>query len=539
MLTKSTQKLSILGQIVDENGNASEKTILVEDGIIKDIKNGYYDFGSDNVINLRLSDDEVVFPGFLNLHTHTNYNNIPIWNSRFVWDNRHEWRNSSHYKLEISNFVQFITQDWPERIPSFISDISGVIGETYKNSNDQLQAAMSEVYKAYAIISEIQAVAGGTTVLQQTQKLDDEHPELNHFIIRNTGSQSDMGIDPQKKIYSVVDFMKPLVNGTPPQGVPGQDTSNWNINMTPDWDNYVKSVTHDNDTIYATLVHLAEGRSGFFSKNYDDYSRREFYEFQKRILNLGCKGNVIKSNISLIHGCGIDFTNPDALNFLKEYNISVIWSPISNLLLYQDTLNVQKLFDAGVNIALGSDWSPSGGKHVWEEAKFARWLVRKLGMNISDTDIYKMITVNASKCLGGTKSGSISPGYNADFVVMKKSSPSQTPIEALFSLDDNSVKFVVINGRIVYGDANIFNDLNVDYQKLPDSEGTYGAKKAVSINSLLKFDLDKAISIVEYLMMKYSKDKFPYVCPRTRFLASDDVSYQDRLADLKQSCPST
>ena len=51
----------------------------------------------------------------------------------------------------------------------------------------------------------------------------------------------------------------------------------------------------------------------------------------------------------------------------------MIWSPLSNLLLYGGTAHVDAAREAGVTIGLGSDWSPTGSKNLLGELKVA-WL---------------------------------------------------------------------------------------------------------------------------------------------------------------------
>ena len=50
-----------------------------------------------------------------------------------------------------------------------------------------VEASLPVVEQAHEIISEIQAVAGGTTLIQETLDLDKENPDDRSFIIRNTG----------------------------------------------------------------------------------------------------------------------------------------------------------------------------------------------------------------------------------------------------------------------------------------------------------------------------------------------------------------
>jgi len=45
---------------------------------------------------------------------------------------------------------------------------------------------------------------------------------------------------------------------------------------------------------------------------------------------------------------------------MADHGGAMIWSPLSNLLLYGDTADVKSAKAAGVRIGLGPDWSPSG-----------------------------------------------------------------------------------------------------------------------------------------------------------------------------------
>ena len=54
----------------------------------------------------------------------------------------------------------------------------------------------------------------------------------------------------------------------------------------------------------------------------------------------------------------------------------MVWSPLSNLLLYGATADVAAAQAAGVSIGLGSDWSPAGSKNLLGELKVARLVKR-------------------------------------------------------------------------------------------------------------------------------------------------------------------
>ena len=78
----------------------------------------------------------------------------------------------------------------------------------------------------------------------------------------------------------------------------------------------------------------------------------------------------------------------------------MVWSPLSNLLLYGETADVEAGAEAGVLMALGPDWSPSGSKNLLGELKVAR-LVEQPGrrQRSRDYDLLALATRNAAKIL--------------------------------------------------------------------------------------------------------------------------------------------
>ena len=83
----------------------------------------------------------------------------------------------------------------------------------------------------------------------------------------------------------------------------------------------------------------------------------------------------------------------------------MIWSPLSNLLLYGNTARVDAARQAGVTIGLGSDWSPTGSKNLLGEMKVA-WLHSQQTLNglFSARDIVAMATRDAARILKWDKS---------------------------------------------------------------------------------------------------------------------------------------
>lgn len=517
MKTKSSSKIILCGFTINESGVKSDKMqfIQIENGKIVDI-NIEKPVVSEDVITIELSATQVISPSFLDLHTHIEYNMIPNWDypEKAPWDNRHEWRNNSKYSNDISDVHKYLLNSW-------CSD--------YDKSTDD-----------FRMLGEIQSIAGGTTVLQETEAYKGSASEPSkHILIRSTGSAEEIGIESDKLIFSVIDFYKPdYYNNHKPDGDSGQDTSSW-IPIKQDKLDYFDEHTQD-DFIKVTLVHLAEGRAGFLKDSYDAYSRKEFETFKTYIESKPVE-NIINHHISIIHGCGVDIDNSEHIDFLKKYGISILWAPISNTLLYSDTINAFKFLDKGVNVALGSDWSPSGGKHVWDEAKFAYSFCSMKYKDINKPDlavkIYQMITTNAAKCLGNkSKFGKIAVDSPADFVVINLDG-NKTPLETLFSSDDSCVYCVIVNGRVLYGEKHAFDNmkkgftsaLNVDYQSFPENEGKYAKNKFISVNRELNFDLKESTQKLEKMLWDNKYRKWE----RSKYLVADDIEYQGRINKLK------
>jgi 5-methylthioadenosine/S-adenosylhomocysteine deaminase len=124
---------------------------------------------------------------------------------------------------------------------------------------------------------------------------------------------------------------------------------------------------------------------------------------------------------------------------------SMVWSPLSNLLLYGRTADIAAAMRHGVPIALGSDWSPSGSKNLLGELKVARLAAADLGVDLTDRDLVAMATRTPARMLGwDAHLGTLEAGRRADLVVVRGASGD--PYSALVDADESGVDLVVING---------------------------------------------------------------------------------------------
>ncbi len=192
----------------------------------------------------------------------------------------------------------------------------------------------------------------------------------------------------------------------------------------------------------AVILHLAEGRRD------DSQSQQEFETL--KLLGLLTDATV------LIH-C----TACTAENFqeMSSAGTKVIWSPLSNLLLYGETTDIPAAVQADVLLSLGTDWSPSGSKNLLGELKIAHEIdQRRFGDVLSDEELVRMVTTNPATTLGmDDKIGSLVPGHIADVAVYAK--VDQDPYRSLIKSVGMDVTLVLIDGEPLYGDLALMEQL--------------------------------------------------------------------------------
>ncbi|MBI4001920.1 MAG: amidohydrolase family protein [Nitrospira defluvii] len=182
------------------------------------------------------------------------------------------------------------------------------------------------------------------------------------------------------------------------------------------------------------LLHLSEG--------VDETARKHFLALQ-----ISDQEWAIGKQMAGIHCAGL---TGDDFKIYGEKQGAMIWSPLSNLLLYGETAGIKSAKEAGVRIGIGSDWSPSGSKNLLGELKVARLVSQAEGGVFSDRDIISMATRQAAAILQWDAAlGSLEPGKRADLLVV--SGTTGDPYELLLTAKETSIRLVTINGIARYG----------------------------------------------------------------------------------------
>jgi 5-methylthioadenosine/S-adenosylhomocysteine deaminase len=217
----------------------------------------------------------------------------------------------------------------------------------------------------------------------------------------------------------------------------------------------------------AFLYHLAEGTTSEILEEYNELDRYD----------------IISEKLVAIHCTAL---NQDHLKVLGRKKSKIVWSPLSNLLLYGQTTDVVAAKKHRVLICLGSDWSPSGSKSLLWELKVADLVNQESLHNLfSNRDLVEMVTVNPAKAIGwDDRIGSIAQGYFADIVVFDRINTAndnsrEDPYLNLIKSTEGNLKLLVIGGRPRYGDTEILHALGM--QSFPEKIKVEKKEKMIDI----------------------------------------------------------
>ena len=338
-----------------------------------------------------------LFPGLIELHNHLSYNALPLWSPvPKLFQHRGQWPDHPDYRKLISGPMT-------------------VVGE-YRDAHGQPSLLAPLVRYV-----ECKCLLGGVTTSQGIML--NSNAGVQRFyrgILRNVEQTDDPELSEAQGRIADVD---------------AKDARSFLARLKKE------------DSCF--LLHLSEGVTK--SGQADSVARRHFLA-----LEVAPDQWAINDRFAAIHAAGL---LPEDFDVLAQHGGAMIWSPLSNLLLYGATARVEAAKRAGVRIGLGSDWSPSGSKNLLGELKVA-WLYSQhvLGGLFSARDLVAMATRNAAAILKWHKAlGTLEPGKRADLVVI--AGKVGDPYEALMKAKETSIQLVMINGVARYGVPGLMDAL--------------------------------------------------------------------------------
>ncbi|KAH8156239.1 hypothetical protein CIB48_g12008 [Xylaria polymorpha] len=173
----------------------------------------------------------------------------------------------------------------------------------------------------------------------------------------------------------------------------------------------------------------------------------------------GLSTDIIGPNVALVHALGL---TPQDFDVVAARGAKVVWSPRSNMALYGKTLNVSYLLEAGITVALGTDWLPSGSATMGREAVCAASAAKEcFGVKLSPKTLWEMATRNAAVVAGfEDRLGSLEVGKLADIAVFAEWSDDDGEggvdpfAQAIFAPQEN-IELVLRGGKILLANSGL------------------------------------------------------------------------------------
>jgi 5-methylthioadenosine/S-adenosylhomocysteine deaminase len=212
----------------------------------------------------------------------------------------------------------------------------------------------------------------------------------------------------------------------------------------------------------AWIVHLAEG----------------VREADRHELDVVRTFGLLTSALVVVHGTALQRAD---LGALAAAGAKLVWSPTSNLLLYGRTARIYDALAEGVDVSLGTDWTPSGSPTLLDELKVAditlrdRRLLgraRTLAQATLDRLLVDMVTRNPARAAGWAEVGSLEPGMHADVLMLRRPRLTPTggmpasPYRSLIDATQRDVRLVLLDGVPLAGDSSALRAAGAQHVQL-------------------------------------------------------------------------
>jgi hypothetical protein len=259
----------------------------------------------------------------------------------------------------------------------------------------------------------------------------------------------------------------------------------------------------------------------------------------------------INNHIAVIHGIGL---LPADVALMAQKGSSLIWSPRSNVSLYGDTAQVTLFKHLGVNIALGTDWLPSGSMNLLRELQCVQSLnADHWNSELSDEDMWRMVTVNAAHAAGAdAQLGVLAIGHRGDVAVFAKN--GKTDYAAAIQAGVADVALVLKDGKPLSGNKNVVSALDSTCDDLPNVCGVDKQVCATRETGQNLAALETAANGAHYALFFCDTPQDEPTCDPSRTLPTDSVSGSnnysgtdtagvdsdgDGIPDAQDNCPNT
>ena len=184
---------------------------------------------------------------------------------------------------------------------------------------------------------------------------------------------------------------------------------------------------------------------------------------------------LLAKQTAIVHGVGLN-----AADIAKFHGTqtSLIWSPRSNIDLYGNTAAVVEYDNLGVQIALGTDWLPSGSMNMSRELRCADdYNTNYLGKHFTEKQLWQMVTQNSAFAIGAKDAlGALKPGYAGDIAIF--SANGKTDYRAVIDSNPEDVILTMRGGAVLYGDTSLLTSKGLKADTCEDLDVCGVMKKA-------------------------------------------------------------
>ena len=157
---------------------------------------------------------------------------------------------------------------------------------------------------------------------------------------------------------------------------------------------------------------------------------------------------------AMIHGVGLSKLSVPRMQSL---DVTLVWSPRSNLALYGETADVPHMINNGVRVALSTDWSYSGSYNILQSFRCAQYVAKeRWNSGLSAQDLWRMATENGAYALNLDQiTGFLKPSFAADLVIVR--ARTDNPFTDMVTSDVSDVIATFVDGELMSGYTKAFD----------------------------------------------------------------------------------
>ncbi len=282
------------------------------------------------------------------------------------------------------------------------------------------------------------------------------------------------------------------------------------------------------------------------SEGIDAFAHNEFLcesSMTYDVTTPGVSQDLAIDKTAMIHAIGLF---PDDYALMAASKTALIWSPRSNITLYGDTARVTTAARLGVEIALGTDWLPSGSMNLLRELQCAdSYNTTYLNHFFTDQQLWQMVTQSAASVTATSDQiGVLAQGMVGDISIFAGHGKT---FRAVLEAKPEDVALVMRGGKVLYGDGALVGAMATGC----DTLDICGSSKQVCLMSEIGKNLAALQTSVGTIYPAFSCDATPMnepSCTPKRPMSvsgssvytgmpSSDDSDGDGIPDAMDNCP--